>query len=241
MATPHVSGDVRRCPLPGTAGRHFIMHRGYIKIWRKITEWEWFKDSNTFHLFSYMLIYANHKDTRFMGHEIKRGELVFGRNKASEDLRISPMKIRTCVKHLKDCGEITQKVTNKFSIITICNYNKYQDQEIEINQQLTSNQPATNQQLTTSKECKNIRIKEYKEKKPFIPPLIEEVKEYFKENSYPETLAEKFWKSYSVSNWIDSRGNSVKNWKQKALQVWFREENKIKTTTYQRPSLEDIL
>ena len=33
--------------------------------------------------------------------------------------------------------------------------------------------------------------------------------------------------SYSVANWTDSKGKPVLNWKQKAINVWFTNENKI--------------
>ena len=54
--------------------------------------------------------------------------------------------------------EITIKSTNKYSIITILNYESYQDEEIttnnQTNNQLTNNQQATNKQLTTNKNNK---------------------------------------------------------------------------------------
>lgn len=66
------------------------------------------------------------------------------------------------------------------------------------------------------------------EKKEFIPPTIDEVKSYFKENGYNEQTAIKMFNSYSVANWIDSKGNKILSWKQKANMVWFKDENKIK-------------
>lgn len=77
----------------------------------------------------------------------------------------------------------------------------------------------------TNKEKKSI-IKKNKEKL-FIEPSLDEVKEYFKQNNYKEETAIKFYQSYSVANWVDSKGNKVKNWKQKAINVWFKDENKI--------------
>jgi hypothetical protein len=76
-------------------------------------------------------------------------------------------------------------------------------------------------------EEKEIEIKLEKEnpKKGFTPPLLEDVIIYFKENGYSEQSAKKMFNSYSVANWIDSKGNAVKNWKQKAINVWFKPEN----------------
>jgi uncharacterized protein YdaU (DUF1376 family) len=58
---------------------------------------------------------------------------------------------------------------------------------------------------------------------------IDIVKAYFKEKGYSETTAQKFFDYYSVAKWKDSKGKVVKNWKQKAQGVWFKEENKILT------------
>lgn len=70
--------------------------------------------------------------------------------------------------------------------------------------------------------------KEKDKKKVFIPPAVEEVKSYFIENGYPSELGEKAFNYYAVANWKDSKGNAVKNWKQKVMAVWFKEENKVK-------------
>ncbi len=64
-------------------------------------------------------------------------------------------------------------------------------------------------------------------KKKFQFPKLEEVKSYFSENGYKEEAAEKFFKYYEIGEWKDSKGNSVKNWKQKAQAVWFKDENKL--------------
>jgi hypothetical protein len=57
--------------------------------------------------------------------------------------------------------------------------------------------------------------------------ILEDIKSYFLENGYSEISAKKFFDYYSVANWKDSKGNEVKNWKQKAQAVWFKDENKI--------------
>lgn len=57
---------------------------------------------------------------------------------------------------------------------------------------------------------------------------IEEIKVYFLEKGYSEIAAQKFFDYYNVAEWKDSKGNKVKNWKQKAQAVWFKDENKIK-------------
>lgn len=65
-----------------------------------------------------------------------------------------------------------------------------------------------------------------KKNRVFKIPTIEEVINYFEENKYTKKSAESFYNFYSVADWIDSKGNKVKNWKQKAQGIWFKDENK---------------
>jgi hypothetical protein len=151
----------------------FFMHRGYIKTWRKIEDWGWYTDSKMVHLLIHFILKANYKDSFFRGIKIKRGQLVSGTLSLSKNTGIARQSIRTCIERLKSTNDIKVQSTNKFSIITVCNYDTYQSDEEKINQhknnssnqQLTNNQPTTNQQLTTSKELK--ALKEGKERKAF--------------------------------------------------------------------------
>ena len=66
----------------------------------------------------------------------------------------------------------------------------------------------------------------------FIPSLDEVIK-YFDENGYTKEHATKMYQYYNASvtsnnqkHWKDSKGNQVKNWKQKCISVWFRDEGK---------------
>lgn len=68
-----------------------------------------------------------------------------------------------------------------------------------------------------------------KPSKKFTPPSLEEVIAYFKEKGYTAEGAKKAFDYYDVAEWKDAKGNQVKNWKQKMLGVWMRDEYKIKT------------
>lgn len=65
-------------------------------------------------------------------------------------------------------------------------------------------------------------------RKIFIPPSLDEMKQYFREKWYREDVAEKAHQYYDSSWWFDSKWNKVKNRKQKMIWVRFRDENKIK-------------
>jgi len=63
--------------------------------------------------------------------------------------------------------------------------------------------------------------------KKFIPPTIEDVVLFFKENEFPENYANHVFKYYNDANWKDSSGKQVLSWKQKMRAVWFKDEKKI--------------
>jgi len=69
----------------------------------------------------------------------------------------------------------------------------------------------------------------------FIPPILEEVVSYFTENGFTKISAEKAFRYYNDADWKDSKGNKVRNWKQKMQGVWFKPENKISELIVEKP------
>lgn len=82
-----------------------------------------------------------------------------------------------------------------------------------------------------------VKNKREKSEKTFSPPIISEVISYFKDNGYTEESGKRAFNFYDCANWIDSKGNQVKNWKQKMQSVWFKEENKQKKEIPKAPKL----
>lgn len=71
--------------------------------------------------------------------------------------------------------------------------------------------------IEDSKEEKiNKKEKKPRAKKEFVPPTYEEVLEYAKSRGR-EDLARKFFDYFDTGDWIDSKGNKVRNWKQKFI------------------------
>lgn len=60
------------------------------------------------------------------------------------------------------------------------------------------------------------RIEKKRIIKEFIPPTLEEIKKYVTDNNY-RVNPDLFYKYFSEGNWFDSKGNKVKNWKQKII------------------------
>lgn len=121
----------------------------WVKLHDKFLEWEWHDKPEMVALWLHLLLFANWKDRRWHGIVVRRGQLVTGRQALSEATGLSVRTIRTCLGRLIQTGEITIKSTNKFSVITICKYDSYQENENAIDQQVTSNRPTIDQQSTT--------------------------------------------------------------------------------------------
>ena len=123
---------------------------GYVKIFRKFIKWEWYTKPNMVQLFLHFLLLANHEEGSWRGINIKRGQFITGRNSLSKDTGLSPQSIRSCIKRLKSTNEITTQPTNKFSIITIVNWEEYQKSTNTLTTKITNNQPAINQQPSST-------------------------------------------------------------------------------------------
>ena len=161
---------------------------GYIKIHRKIVEWEWYSNSNTKLVFLHLLFKASYKNTNWQGVEIKQGSLVTSLRSLAKELGLSQNQIRTALKNLIHSNDISIEATKKYSLITIVNWKLYQDKDTHaLNHALNhahstpenahqlsfledDKNKSTHQsthQRTTYKESKNIK----KKSNPPISPL----------------------------------------------------------------------
>lgn len=114
------------------------MQKGYIALFRQFLDWEWFTDVNTCHFFQYCLLRANPKTKIWQGKKIKRGQFVTSLSTISEETGLTFMQIRTCIKKLESTGEITNETTNQNRVITIKNYNEYQNNNKRVTNVLTN-------------------------------------------------------------------------------------------------------
>ena len=102
---------------------------------------------------------------------------------------------------------------------------------VDIHKELLLTETPVNVTLTSLNAHNNPQRKEKKrkeKKRVFVPPSFDEVLQYFSKEGYTEESAERFFKGYDVNEWRDSTDKPIKNWKMKAQQVWFKDENKIK-------------
>lgn len=65
-------------------------------------------------------------------------------------------------------------------------------------------------------ENKKAKCPTDKTNKKFVPPTLEEIENYCKEKNY-NIDTQFFYEYFTEGNWVDSKGNKVKNWKQKII------------------------
>ena len=91
------------------------------------TDWEWYENTNVFRLFYHCLLHTNLEDKRYCGREIKAGQFVSSITRISAETGLTESQVRTALKKLKDTGYISTKSTNKYTIYTVNEYQKYID------------------------------------------------------------------------------------------------------------------
>lgn len=125
------------------------MQRGFVKSWRKSLDNPLFKKPLIWHFWNYCLLKASRKNEDVFINglivKIKPGQFVFGRSMAVSETGLTERQVRTAVKHLKTLGNIAVKATNKYSIITIKNWEEYQEKA-------SSKRPANVQQNATQSD-----------------------------------------------------------------------------------------
>ena len=166
---------------------------GFIKLHRKLVAWGWYQDYVVKDVFLHLLLTANFKDSQWMGITLKKGQLVTSYKHLSEDLAFSVRQVRTAIDKLKSTGEITTEATNRFTIITVVNWEEYQlfDEKVtseatsnQTNERQTSDKQATNKRQQRKNDKKNKECKEDKESDQLLPPWAAEkgwTPEYYEE------------------------------------------------------------
>ena len=144
-------------------------NNGWIKLHRKLLDNPVvMKDSEHLAVWIYLLLNASHTEypVLFGGKKIslKAGQLITGRKSIASTLGISESKVRRILDLFEIDQQIDRQRSNKNSLVSILNWDKYQIFDQQIDQQATNKRPTSDQQATTNKNNKNIKnIKECKE------------------------------------------------------------------------------
>jgi uncharacterized phage protein (TIGR02220 family) len=134
---------------------------GWIKLHRQLLESTVFDNSDLLKVWVWCLLKATHrKRKQLVGLQevmLEEGQFIFGRKKASEELKLSESKVYRLMKILKSENNISMKSNNKFTIITVENWTLYQGDDKENEQQMNNKRTTNEQQMNTNKNVKNVK------------------------------------------------------------------------------------
>jgi len=146
------------------------MKAGWIKLFRKVQDNAIYKDSELLHIWTHCLLNASWEDKEvyFNGSmvRIRRGELIVGRDKLQERTGINGMTAYRKLNVLQKMGNVNIKANNRYSVVSVVNYDAYQgepDEDEQPNDSQTtakrqeSEQPNDTTKKKRSKEEKKVR------------------------------------------------------------------------------------
>lgn len=207
---------------------------GWIKLYRSLRDWQYYDDQNATRLLIHLLISVNYEHKRWRGVEIPAGSMVLSWETLSKDIGLTIKQCRGAMKKLEKSGEVVRKRAGKGQLVALTKWDELQSEGREKSTNRAGKGQEKGRKGATTKESKE--IKEVKESKNVPVPSLTEVIDYFNQNGYTVAGAKQAFEYYQKPMeetggkvWKDSKGATVKNWKQKMRGVWFRDEFK-KTT-----------
>lgn len=125
---------------------------GWLKLYRSILDSAVFQDAEILKVWIWLLcnVAFEQHDTICYGKVIhlKPGQIATGRKKIAQCTDLNENKVYRALTVLKSLGNIEIKATNKYSIITVVNWDKYQDENVK----RTSSEQQNNSKTTTEEQ-----------------------------------------------------------------------------------------
>ena len=120
----------------------------------------WSKHPEYVALWVYCLLRGNFKECDVMTRtgslvHLKAGQFIASRDQISEHTGIEKSKVERILNVFKSEQQIEQQNCGKFRIISILNWDKFQQSEQQIEQQVNNRRTTGEQQVTTDKKLKN--------------------------------------------------------------------------------------
>ena len=85
------------------------MQEPYIKLYKKMLDWEWYDDPNTMRVFLHCLLRANWKPGSWHGINYSAGEFITSLQTLAVETCLTVSQVRTAISHLKMTGEIASR------------------------------------------------------------------------------------------------------------------------------------
>lgn len=225
-----------------------------MKLWRSIEDWEWYNDVPCRLLFMHCLVKVNRLPGTFQGEPIAPGEWPTSLPKMALGAGISEQQVRTAINKLRSTGDIRDRSTGAFRVVSVCNWEHWQgstsdDQQASNSQTAggsTADQQQNNDRIYPIGESKKRRRGEGKKLSPIgergarTPEQIEEVRNAFKAackvvtDADPSRLVEKERKGF-FAYWTETnaKGKMRFEWEKvfehgRRMDTWMANANKRK-------------
>ena len=173
------------------------MSGGYVKLWRLSLKKPIFQNAQLWQFACWCLLKATHKPLKqvvgLQVVDLKPGQFVMVGADAAKELCSTPRKIRTCQQKLHLIGFLTRKSTNKYTVITVVNWDSYQADEP------SGDKRATNGRQTNDKQTPSYHlVQEYKEE--------EEEKKKIKKKRSPPAFSPPTGEDLKIENpWLNPK------------------------------------
>ncbi|MGY0391198.1 winged helix-turn-helix domain-containing protein [Bizionia sp. KMM 8389] len=107
--------------------------KGFIMLYRELTDWEWYTDINTCKVFTHCLLKVNYSKKRWQGIEIQKGEFITSNEKLAVETGLTVSKVRTALKKLESTGYISIKATVSYTKIGVLKHSGFVAETIHEN------------------------------------------------------------------------------------------------------------
>lgn len=138
--------------------------QGWIKIHRQLLGSNIFQNEKLLKIWMWCLLKATHTEReQIVGRQkvqLKEGQFITGRHAAAAELGMAPSTAWDYLKLLENEDCINIKSNNKFSVVTIVNWDFYQGQDEKSDSKSDSKKTTNGQQMDTNKNNKNVKKKD---------------------------------------------------------------------------------
>ena len=208
---------------------------GWIKLHRKIMDTPLYLSEPFTRMQAWidLLLLANHKEGFFY---VRGNKVVVGRGQIGTSSRTlanrwqwSRGKVERFLQDLEESGQIKPQKTNVITLISICNYDEYQNTEPQNEPQTSHRQTTDEPQTDPNKNDKNVNNENNDKKRSegktsrFTPPTLQEIKDYIKTKGY-SVNAEVFFEYYNNNGWVVGN-KKMKSW-ESTITIWEKREEK---------------
>jgi len=210
---------------------------GWIKLYRELKAksiWQLSSPQQKVVLIT-ILMTVNYEESKWewKGQQFscKPGQLITSLSSLAKECGegVTIQNVRTALERFEKLGFLTNLSTKTGRLITVVNWDKYQNQDFvsnkSINKDLTKSQQRPNKELTTNKEYKNIRNKEVCGSDEVAPtPTLADITSYSLELGIDDKdYCEKFYNHYNGINWVNGSGQKITDWKS-IFQRWIKKD-----------------